>query len=326
MYELSVIIVNAGLRGYPEECLEAVRAAPLPSGTEILLVQEDTLHDSHPGLMDSRLPLRHVPVAAASCAAARNAGLSAARGRLALLLDANVVVSPEAPQRLLRCLSEEASLIAAGAQLLRENGLPRRSARRFPAGIQQILRIRSVLRTLAMLLRVRPGPADPRRPPFHVDAPFGCCVMLRCEDARQVGPFDQQSGFQFDATDWFWRARRRGFRAKLVPGARAFWLPPQQRGMIPVEAYVAHQHAQYRTVARNRNRVYARAFSAMRIGVWAGMGVVCGLVAILTFSRSKHATHMWRVVWAVLRWHTRGRPRAPFAPEFESHVRWAPLG
>lgn len=327
MCELSIVIVNCGLRGYPGDCLAALHKAPLPDETEIILVHDGRL-GSHAtnDAADDVGPREIVLKTGASYAAGRNAGLSAARGAFVLLLDADVMVRPDAPETLRQHLVSHARPIAAAAQLLRENGLPRVSARRFPSFFQQVLRIRSLYWRLLYLLRVPPRLPKRRRPPFRAQAPFGCCVMLRRAEALQIGALDEGCAFQFDATDWFWRASRGGFTADIIPAACAFRIPPQVRGPVPAAAFIAHQHGQYRAVRRNRNAVYARVFLLMRLGVWLALGIFSGLAAVLTLFRSKHTVQMFGVAKEVIRWHTKGCAEPAADPDLESTVRWDPLG
>jgi GT2 family glycosyltransferase len=65
-------------------------------------------------------------------------------------------------------------------------------------------------------------PDGPAGPPVDVPAVSGCAMLLRSAALERVGPLDESLGWYFEDTDWCLRARRTGYRALVVPAARAW--------------------------------------------------------------------------------------------------------
>lgn len=55
--------------------------------------------------------------------------------------------------------------------------------------------------------------------PYEVDSAFGCSNLIRSDVVKDMGMFDRDYNVYFDETDFNTRARRKGWKVVVVPGA-----------------------------------------------------------------------------------------------------------
>jgi len=310
---LTVAVLDRHLRGYPEDCLRSL-GADGRRGAEFLLVtgREASLRlrDRFPGLNVIRLE-------GGDRATAKNAALERARGERILLVSADTIAAEGTVDRLLEFLDSRPRA-AASAQLLCENGLPRRTAYPFPTLLHELDptgRLRHALRRA--LLKRRPQRATQPWPAQALRAAF---LMAHRDVFQEVGGFAEGYRFGYEDVEWCLRAERRGIPRFVIPGARAFHLAPQLRGPVPPAARCAMEASLWRLVEDVFGPARARAYIAVRrwkaLWTWTVCAVLDYLLdgrsALLSYGRAAH-----RQIW-------RAEPgSAADAPQdVESHVRW----
>ncbi len=207
---LSIVIPTWNGRALLEECLASLRAQTFV-GFEIVVVDDAStdntaawLTEAHPDVRIVRLPKNH-----GFCGAA-NAGLRAASGVWIFLLNNDMTLAPDALTALMAAAdSGEADILgplvlwrdapdtiyAAGDRLL-INGRPESIGYRAPvAGFPLSNTV------------------------FGITAG---AALYRREVFARIGLFDEYFGSYFEDADLSFRARLAGFRAALVPEARAW--------------------------------------------------------------------------------------------------------
>jgi hypothetical protein len=365
--DLTIAIIHHRLRGYPQECIESL--APLPAGTELLLIQTGPGADAesrfvpqasacgcmsglngrgvnpapqqsfgnrtcfeYPHPTDSagaaRPPLASAPVQArvipvgpdASRAAAKNLAVAEARGEHLLLATSDTVSSLGTVEQLRRFLGESGGPAVASAQLLQENGMPRRTGFALPS-------IAHELNFVIWLRRQRRFPLRSRKPPVagparKAEALHAAFLMARRETFRSIGEFAEGYRFAFEDLEWSWRARRKGIALYVCPAAPAYKLAPQLKGDLSPEMCLALEASKLRCLRATRGSAYAQAFRATRasksLAVWlaaAGLNrLLCGASELL---ENQSAVH--RALWKMRADVTSG---AELPPDIESCVRW----
>ena len=177
--DLTIAIIHHHLRGYPQECIESL--APLPAGTELLLVQTDS---AAPVCAQARV----IPVPRdSSRAAAKNLAVAGARGEYLLLAASEAVACPGTVERLRELVGEAGAPVVASAQLLQENGMPRRTGFALPSIARELNFFGWLWRQRRFAVRSRKPPvAGPVRRAEALHATF---LMARRETFRAVGEF-----------------------------------------------------------------------------------------------------------------------------------------
>ncbi|MGO8702842.1 MAG: glycosyltransferase family 2 protein [Candidatus Brocadiia bacterium] len=310
--DLTIAIIHHGLRGYPQECIESL--APLPPGTELLLVQTES---AAPVRADARvISVRRD----SSRAAAKNLAVAEARGECLLLAAADTVSSAAAVERLRKFVGEAGAPVVASARLLQENGMPRRTGFALPSIAREVDFFDWLWRQRRFAVRSRkppvPGPAR------RVQALHAAFLMARRETFRSVGEFAEGYRFAFEDLEWSWRAGKKGVALCVCPEAPAYKLAPQLMGELSPEISVALEASQARCVRVTRGAAYARAFRATRaaksLGLWLGAaglnGLFCGASEFL---KNQAAVH--RAVWKM---RPDAAPDADLPEDVESRVRW----
>ena len=138
-------------------------------------------------------------------AGAANAGIAAALERPACrqiwLLNNDTVCDPDALERLMRRLADDARLAAVGCAMCEgsEDG---------------------ACRLVQPGKRLRPPLFIPRasRSADAVDYLCGACLLIRREALEEIGRFDEAFFFFFEDADWSFRARRSGWRLGIADG------------------------------------------------------------------------------------------------------------
>ena len=310
--DLTIAIIHHGLRGYPEECIESL--GPLPSGTELLLVQTDPAAPARAGA-------RVISVGRESSrAAAKNLAMAEARGEYLLLATADTMAKPGTVERLRRFLSEAGGSVVASAQLLQENGMPRRTAFALPSVARELNLAGWLRRQWRFAARSRKPPvAGPVR---RADALHATFLMARRETFRTVGEFAEGYRFAYEDLEWSWRARKKGVALYVCPIAPAWKLAPQLKGALSPEVCLALEASQLRCVRATRGPAYARAFRATRVAksfaLWLGAAgldrLFCGAEEVL----ARHAA-VHRAIWKM---RADAPPGADLPADLESRVRW----
>ena len=310
--DLTIAIIHHRLRGYPDDCIESL--APLPAGTELLLVQTESA-------APVRAQARAISVRRdSSLAAAKNLAVSEARGEFLLLASAETAADSGTVERLRRFLGEAGAPVVVSAQLLQENGMPRRTGFALPSLARE-------LNVFDWLWRQRRFAARSRKPPAvgqvrRAEALHATFLMARRETFRSVGGFAEGYRFAFEDLEWSCRARGKGVALCICPDAPAYKLAPQLKGELPPEVCIALEASQLRCVRAARGAAYARAFRAARaaksLALWLGAAgldrLLCGASDLLA---NRAAVH--RAIWKM---RADATPGAELPADVESRVRW----
>jgi N-acetylglucosaminyl-diphospho-decaprenol L-rhamnosyltransferase len=194
-------------------------------------------------------------------AAGVNAGIAAASGRLLLVGNPDVELRAGALRPLVAALDRDCDV--AGPQLELAGVLFPPADRQTPLaelGRRRAGRSRSAWeRHLRRELRDWDRVWCARRPTL-VPALSGALLALSSAFAAWLGPWDEEYFLYFEETDWLRRARQRGARLAVVPGARA----------VHRWGHSAHPEEWGGRFAVSQHRFYRRSYGwlgAMALGV-----------------------------------------------------------
>lgn len=208
---LAVVVVSYNAADVLMRTLESVTRAVDGLAAEILVVDNDS-PDGSADLVASRFPgVRLFRRPNLGFAAGVNHGVSATAADTILLLNPDCFVDGPALRRCLETLESAPDIAAVSCRMVDEDGAPMMSARPFPT-----------LRTY-FSERLSVAAAYPRVPfppaPVDVDSATGAFVLITRRAWNEVGPFDEGFFLYFEETEWFWRAKRAGWRVVHEPRA-----------------------------------------------------------------------------------------------------------
>jgi GT2 family glycosyltransferase len=212
--ELSVVIPTFNTAQMTLRCCRAVLAS-MPASTE-LVVADDGSADGTAELLARELPMVRVVRLETNrgFAPAANAGVTASRGELVLLLNSDAIVANDALAAIVDAFAVDPELGIAGATLLDEDGTPQWSGGATPT-LLWIIGVVSGLGHLARFVRRRRDAVKP--PPDWVS---GAALAFRRAVWAAAGPLHERYLFYCQDIDFCLDARASGWRIALLPFAR----------------------------------------------------------------------------------------------------------
>lgn len=231
--ELSVILVHYRAAELAAEAVERLRADCRAAGVEheVIVVDngDDRADRERLGRLDATLL---VPGENLGYAGGLNLGVGAARGRLLILMNPDVLVLPGCVGELVSALEQGAD--AAGPRFYWDRGArlllpPAEERNRMVALLGRLAAGRSGLRSFAVRRLRRRWRRHARRhwqatEPVPGEELSGALLAVRRTAWDRVGPFDEGYRLYFEETDWLRRLVRTGGRAVHVPTAGAVHL------------------------------------------------------------------------------------------------------
>ncbi len=215
--DVSVIIVTWNTKHLALKCLDSL-ARSAPPATEVIVVDNnssdgtaDAIQESYPHFKVFRNCSNQ------GFAAAVNAGLRLAQGRVFFLLNPDTEIPSGMIEHLVAFFSHHPSAGIAGPPILNANGAYERSTRRFPSLSTEFFRI-------LMLHRLVPGPErgwTMEGAPVMVDAITGAAMAIRRECVAQIGGMDPGFFLYYEDTDFCLRAKKAGWETWFVPAPTA---------------------------------------------------------------------------------------------------------
>jgi GT2 family glycosyltransferase len=303
--DISVIIVNWNTRELLHRCLESVALTLREISHEAIVVDNAStdgsvamLHDCFPaaiviGNKENR-----------GFGAANNRALGIMKGRYALLLNSDAVLTEHAAYELLACLESRPDAAMACGQLLNADGSRQNSIAAFPS----LLTLTANMPLLEWLFPRRfPGKRYTYTQPVEVDSGVGACLMVRREAIVSVGGFDERYFFFFEETDWAYRMRQAGWKILYVPGALIYHLQGQSIGH-DIRSRIAFYRSRYQFFRKWSGRPYYLAVRGV-IAVRLLLNWLLTLAAVLlTLGLRRELRGKWAVYGRLLAWHLRGCP------------------
>lgn len=209
--DLSIIIVNWNTQDLLRACL--LTLAPIPPNWELLVVDNASADDSAK-MVRTEFPHARLIINSRNrgYSAANNQGLTASKGRYALLLNSDTLAERESLTGMVAFMDHHPAAGAMSPLLLR----PDNTSQPYSFGQDP---------TLGYLLR-RGLSRVIFRQDLHewatesiqtVDWISGACMMVRREAIDQVGLLDEDYFMYFEDNDWCLRMRNHGWSIYYVP-------------------------------------------------------------------------------------------------------------
>ena len=210
MMTLSIVIPTFNTAAMTLACCRAaIAAAP---ASEIIVVDDASI-DGTRAILNAELPdVRVVRLESnARFAGAANAGVAVARGDIVLLLNSDTRIESAAPAALLDAFARDERLGIAGARLLNLDGTPQWSGGPLPTLLWLAVMVSGSARFLPRRRRVSNG---------EVAWVSGAAMAFRRETWNDAGPLNESYRFYAQDLELCARARRAGWRVRIVEDAR----------------------------------------------------------------------------------------------------------
>ncbi|MFA6282829.1 MAG: glycosyltransferase family 2 protein [Desulfurivibrionaceae bacterium] len=240
--DISIVIVNWNTRDLLLDCLASVYAMIREVRFEVFLV-DNASSDGSVEAVRAQYPQVNVIQNEKNLgfAAANNKALRIMRGKYALLLNTDTIVTEGAIAKLFQYMESHADVAMTCGQLLNADGSKQNSIANFPS-----LLILLANETLLRILMPKKFPSKRRDypAPIPVESCVGACLMVRKAAMDAVGLLDERYFFFMEETDWALAMHRGGGKSIFVPDAHIYHLQGQSAGHN-VRARIMFYRARY---------------------------------------------------------------------------------
>ena len=262
--DISFIIVNWNTKDLLRDCLESIIKTVDVLAYEVIVV-DNASKDGSVEMLSEQYP--QVKAIANSenrgFGAANNQGFAAMKGKYALLINTDAVLTAGAVQKLWAFAEAHPEAAIVCGQLLNADGSKQNSIASFPT----LLSLATNTSLLEYLFPSRyPSKRYEHKGPLEVDSAVGACMMIRKKALDEVSFFDERYFFFFEETDMAYAMKKAGWRIYQVPDALNYHLQGQSIG---------HN-------SRSRIEFYRSRYQFLR--KWKSK-TYCGLASIIIFVR-----------------------------------------
>jgi GT2 family glycosyltransferase len=231
--------------------------------------------------------------------AASNQALAIMKGKYALLLNTDTVLTPGAVNKLRNfCEANEKAAIVCG-QLLNADGTKQNSIASFPG-------LLTLAANTSLLEYLFPGRYPSKRykhtSPIEVDSAIGACMMIRKKALDETGAFDERYFFFFEETDLAYTMRLQGWKIYHVPDALVYHLQGQSIGHN-ISSRIEFYRSRYQFLRKWHGPLYcclANGIIFMRLLV---NGVFNFIFVTLTLGLNKNAQYKLVMYSKLIYWH-----------------------
>jgi len=251
--DLSVIIVNWNTRELLLNCIESFYRTVKGLTSEIFVVD----NGSSDGSVDSvRRTFPEIELIQnernLGFARANNEALRRSRGRYALLLNTDVILTDGAVENLVEFMDRNPTVGIAGGQLVNGDGSKQNSFDNFPSITAEAFN-KSLLRIL--FPRRYPSKRVNYSAPIGVQSVIGACMIVRSRAIDDVGLLDEDYFFFLEETDWCYRMRRGKWRVCHVPQAKVIHLQGRTADLVKDRAKIEYYRSLYLFFKKHRGTV-----------------------------------------------------------------------
>jgi N-acetylglucosaminyl-diphospho-decaprenol L-rhamnosyltransferase len=222
--DLSIIIVNWNTRDLLADCLDSIAQTTDDFNVEVIVV-DNASSDGSPTMLRQQFPQVHLIENRENVGFARanNQAIEQCRGRYALLLNSDALLSADAAQTMLDLAEARPQAGIVGAQLLNLNGSFQASHTPFPNPWQEFLILSGVGRMLYGRWYPSRGPEE-NRGPQSVDYVEGACMLVRRGAFEDVGGLDEGYFMYAEEVDLCYAMRAKGWQVWYQPAAKVIHL------------------------------------------------------------------------------------------------------
>ena len=301
--DVSVIIVNWNTKDLLRNCLLSVYQTINSVSFEIIVV-DNASTDNSAAMLEQEFP-QTISICNAEnkgFGAANNQAFALMKGKYALLLNTDAVLTAGAVARLYDFAEAHPAAAIVCGQLLNADGSKQNSIASFPGLLTLAINI-SALEYL--FPRKFPSKRYDHKHPIEVDSAIGACMLLRKKALDEAGYFDERYFFFFEETDLAYTLHRAGWKTYHVPDACIYHLQGQSIGNN-LQSRIEFYRSRYQFLRKWHGRLHffcAGAIIFLRLLVnW----VVNGLVTAITLGLSRKLRQKFLVYSRVIFWHLPG--------------------
>jgi GT2 family glycosyltransferase len=302
--DVSIIIVNWNTKELLLDCLSSVFKTVKGIAFEVWLV-DNASNDGSVEAVKSRYPAMNIIENSKNVgfAAANNLVFARMKGRYALLLNTDTVLTNEAVKEIYDFMESDPQVGMACGQLLNSDGSKQNSIANFPS-LPSLLCNETLLRIL--FPEKFPSKRREYQSPIEIDSGIGACLMVRKKAIDEIGFFDERYFFFFEETDWAYRMKQGGWKVYFVPTARIYHAQGKSVGSS-VNARIMYYRSRY--IFFKKWRPHSYGLMRLVIFVRLSFNTLFSLLGVL-FTLGLHGSlkSKFAIYLQLIIWHLRGCP------------------
>lgn len=304
--DISIIIINWNSRDLLIDCIKSVYATTHNIVFEIRVVDNGSSDGSIKALRDAFpdviiIENRHNMGFAKAC----NQALRLIKGKYAVLLNTDTILTDGAIKTALELMEKEIKIGICGGQLLNSDGTKQNSIANIPSLTTELLN-KSFLRRL--LPKKYLGKEHSISSPVEVESIIGAFMVVRKQAIDETGLIDESYFFFFEETDWCLRMKKMGWKVFYHPDVRVYHLQGQTVKKVNIRARIEYWRSRYIFFKKNHSRA---ALIALTIGLMMKLLINLSLNLVLgaaTAFTNKKAVEKSKIYLNILYWHLSGLP------------------
>ena len=306
MKDITVVIVNWNTRDLLRNCLNSVYETIKDINYEIIVVDNSSA-DGSVEMLREEFPAVEIIENKENLGfgAANNQAFSIMKGRYALLLNSDAVLTQDAVHELFLFMEGHPEASLACGQLLNEDGSRQNSIASFPT-LLNMLANTSLLEYL--FPRRFPSKRYAHREPVEIESAIGACVLVRRKAMDAIGIFDERYFFFFEETDWAYRMRLGGWKIYHVPSALIYHLQGKSVG-TNIRSRIEFYRSRYQFFRKYRTAAYVYTICAVVMIRLLINWFFTFLGNVLTVFLKKDLRSRWKIYTQLIHWHLKGCPK-----------------
>jgi len=303
--DISIIIVNWNTKDLLRNCLNSIYGTVQGIAFEIIVV-DNASHDGSVAML--REEFSQVTIIENTTnrgfGAANNQALGIMKGRYALLLNTDTILTKGAVYELFSFMEAHPDVAMACGQLLNADGSKQNSIASFPTLLTLFLNT-SLLEYL--FPKHYPSKRYNHNGPIEVGSGIGACLIVRKQAIDEVGRFDERYFFFFEETDWALQMKTAGWKIYHVPSAFIYHLQGQSIGRDS-RSRIEFYRSRYQFFRKWKSRSYYQLVSFVIFVRTIINWLLTSFGNLVTLFTNKNLRNKWIVNSKLILWHLNGRP------------------
>jgi GT2 family glycosyltransferase len=298
--DLAIIIVTWNTKDLLQKCLDSIYKTIHDITFEVIVI-DNASEDDTVVMLRGNFP--HITLLKNSqnlgFGAANNQGLQIMRGRYALLLNSDTVLTIHAVEELFAFMETHPESAMACGQLLNSDGSKQNSIASFPS----LLTLMTNMPLLEYLFPKRyPSKRYNYEKPIEVDSGIGACLLVRKKAIDEVGMFDERYFFFFEETDWAYQMKKAGWKIFHIPTAFIYHFQGQSIGRN-VRSRIEFYRSRYLFFRKWHRHAYYLLISSVIFSRLLVNWLLTSAGNILTLGFHRGIRAKWIVYSRLIFWH-----------------------